>query len=548
MLLHIRREEYIEILQYAQERNVKIIPEFNMPAHARAAVVAMEARSKKGDDTYRLTDPLDETDLLTVQFYDRKSIINPCLDSSVRFVEKLVEEVKRMHDEAGVPLDSYHFGGVSEVSRAPVHYLLAKATHMRSISCHSKDEAKNILLGAGYSSVPEDMKQLPFSKSPSCQTKIVEDPSFDIEKIANYWALKVNAILAQNGIREMIAWEDGLRGTTKEQYETPSVAVNFWETLFWGGIDGLTSIADDGLDIIMANPDYLYFDFPYEVNPEERGYYWGARFNSVYKVFTFAPENFAQNAETSTDRDGNEMSVITPDTAKPKIRGMQGQTWSETIRTDDQYYEMAFPRVLAVAERAWHRAAWELDWSPSTTYNLTSGHVPKFELSEDYNGFVSALGCRELVKLRKLGILYRVPPPGAAIDASGVLTANSELPCAAIAYSTDEGNTWTAYSGPVYVGAGVSVALRSESYDGALKSRVEIVDAIAALPGVPPDNSPTANISSNNAIKLASNLHVMMQMQENFNHDADCSMADWTLCYTQNLLLDYWGDGDYMDK
>ena len=52
---------------------------------------------------------------LTIQFYDRTSIINPCLDSSVRFVEKLVSEVKQMHDDAGIPLDSYHFGGVSEV-------------------------------------------------------------------------------------------------------------------------------------------------------------------------------------------------------------------------------------------------------------------------------------------------------------------------------------------------------------------------------------------------------------------------------------------------
>ena len=49
----------------------------------------------------------------------------------------------------------------------------------------------------------------------------------------------------------MIAWEDGLRGTTKEQYETESVGVDFWETLFWGGIDGLANLADDGLDIIM---------------------------------------------------------------------------------------------------------------------------------------------------------------------------------------------------------------------------------------------------------------------------------------------------------
>ena len=123
------------------------------------------------------------------------------------------------------------------------------------------------MLGAGYSSYADELKQQPFSKSPSCQAKILEDPSFDIEKIANYWAITVNKILAENEIKEMVAWEDGLRGTTKEQYETESVAVDFWETLYWGGINGLADMADDGLDIIMANPDYLYFDFPYEVDP-----------------------------------------------------------------------------------------------------------------------------------------------------------------------------------------------------------------------------------------------------------------------------------------
>ena len=31
------------------------------------------------------------------------------------------------------------------------------------------------------------------------------------------------------------------------------------ETLYWGGIGGLADIAEDGFDIIMSNPDYLYF-------------------------------------------------------------------------------------------------------------------------------------------------------------------------------------------------------------------------------------------------------------------------------------------------
>jgi hexosaminidase len=116
--------DFVEILKYAAARNVKVAPEFDMPGHARAAVVSMEARAKKGDDSLRLMDPEDTTELLTTQFYDRSSIINPCLDSSVRFVVKLVDEVVKMYAEAQLGLDAWQFGG---------------------------DEAKNILLGGGYS-------------------------------------------------------------------------------------------------------------------------------------------------------------------------------------------------------------------------------------------------------------------------------------------------------------------------------------------------------------------------------------------------------------
>ena len=61
----------------------------------------------------------------------------------------------------------------------------------------------------------------------------------------------MNKILADNGIDKMVAWEDSLRGTGKSQYATESVAINFWETLYWGGIGGLADIAKDGFDIIM---------------------------------------------------------------------------------------------------------------------------------------------------------------------------------------------------------------------------------------------------------------------------------------------------------
>jgi hexosaminidase len=66
-------------------------------------------------------------------------------------------------------------------------------------------------------------------KSPACQKKAQEDPSFDIEHIANYWAVQVSKILAQYDVRKMFAWEDGIRGTTLGQFETENVVVDFWE-------------------------------------------------------------------------------------------------------------------------------------------------------------------------------------------------------------------------------------------------------------------------------------------------------------------------------
>lgn len=98
--------------------------------------------------------------------------------------------------------------------------------------------------------------------------------SFDIhQQITNYWVQG-----EFNPSTEWCSRDVGLGGRA------------LWYQ-YWGAADGLASLADDGIDIIVSNLDYLYFDFPYEVNSEERGYYWGARFNSVYNVFSFAPEN-----------------------------------------------------------------------------------------------------------------------------------------------------------------------------------------------------------------------------------------------------------------
>ena len=47
----------------------------------------------------------------------------------------------------------------------------------------------------------------------------------------------------------------------------------------------------------MAQATHLYFDHPYEPDPEERGFYWATRFTDTPKVFGFMPDDLYANIE-----------------------------------------------------------------------------------------------------------------------------------------------------------------------------------------------------------------------------------------------------------
>ena len=86
---------------------------------------------------------------------------------------------------------------------------------------------------------------------------------------------------------------------------------------------------------------------------------------------------------------------------------MQGLLWSETVRTSEQFENKVFPRLLAVAERAWHRALWEGGQDPR---ERGAGR------DRDWVKFANTLGYKELARLDRMGVKYRVPLAGARSD------------------------------------------------------------------------------------------------------------------------------------
>lgn len=461
---HFSEADYIEIIKYAQARHITVIPEIDMPAHARAAVISMEARyqrlMKSGlaneASEYRLVDPTDTSNTTSVQLYDRTSYLNPCLDSSKRFVNKVIGEIQRMHKVAGQPLTTWHFGG---------------------------DEAKNIRFGAGYSDKHQPKagtgildwgkEDKPWAKSQVCQAMVKSGKVQDLDHLPSHFAIEVSQMVNNHGIEGMQAWQDGLKDAKNAQaFATQRVAVNFWDTLYWGGYDSANDWSQKGYDVIISSPDYVYMDFPNEVNPLERGYYWGTRFSDERKIFGFAPDNLPQNAETSVDRDGKTFAAKS-DKPWSGAHGLSAQLWSETSRTDENMEYMIFPRLLAVAERAWHRADWELDYRPGREFiGGKTAHIDHAARLNDWQRFANLLGQRELAKLDKAGIAWRLPVPGAKIVA-GRLEMNVALPGLPLEFSLDNGQSWQRYDSKNKPQVTNKVQIRSVSPDGQRFSRIE---------------------------------------------------------------------------
>ena len=424
---YLSRSDFIELLKFAHARHIEIIPEIESPGHARAAIKSMEARyhnlmaagKPEQAKAYLLTDFEDTSEYSTVQFYNDNSI-NVCLDSTYAFMEKVVYELQQMYREAGTLLTTVHFGG-DEVG---------KGSWTESPACNALfADADNGVAG------PSDLKP--------------------------YFTQKVAKLLDKRGIRPA-AWEDGLmynRTTTFKRDEFPNAQflVNTWDNIWeWGVADRAHRFANNDYQVILSHGTHLYFDHPYEAHPEERGYYWATRYIDTKKTFSYMPEHIYANADYTRNREPIEnlealVGRALPALEKPEnILGVQGQVWGETIRTEAQVMRLIFPRLLSLAERAWHKASWEGEQLDSE------------QRDKDYSRFAAALALKEIPKLQNDGIQPNLPVPGAKV-VLGKLEANSAFPFLAIEVSVDGGESWQSYTDQMSVDDASKVLLRTRA-------------------------------------------------------------------------------------
>ncbi|WPU93419.1 family 20 glycosylhydrolase [Mucilaginibacter sabulilitoris] len=424
------KAEYIEILRYATDRHITVIPEIETPGHARAPIKAMDARydrlmaeGKKAEaEKHLLRDLKDESEYRSVQYWN-DNVIDVALPSTYNFVETVVNDIITTYKEAGAPLQTIHFGG----DEVPAHVWEKSPAYLALKATHPEIQGTNDLW--------------------------------------YYFYGHVNQILKAKGLR-LSGWEEmALRKTTLDgklayvpnpDFTNEHLQADVWNNVLGDGQEDLAyRLANAGYKVVLTCVTNLYFDMANYKSFDEPGYYWGA-FLGIDKFYSFIPFDYFKNADV--DKNGNPINRSLfigkqrlTDYGKSNIVGLQGALWAETVKSTERMDYMIFPRLLALAERAW---AADPKWATETDpVKAQQGY------QQAWSGFLNVLGKRELPRLSYYdgGFNYRIPKPGISLQ-DGKYLSNVEFPGLSIRYTTngkDPDDKSKLYTAPVNYKGGV---------------------------------------------------------------------------------------------
>lgn len=293
---YLTREQFIDLLRFADSLGIQVVTEIESPGHARAAIKAMEHRAKKGDPTFRLIHDGDTSAYTSAQsFHD--NVMNPALESTYRFMDVVFNELIDMYKEAGVPLPGIHIGG-DEVARG---------------AWNGSEVARAFMDKQG-----------------------IEDQ----HALHAYFVKRIAHMLAAKGV-PVFGWQEIALGHGPE-YDAEIAPLT-------GGVDCWSTIrrkdetpvpvqsVNGGYPTILSNVEHLYFDLSYSPNPQEPGLNWGGHVNEF----------------TAFDAYAHKLCPV-DSTSRHKILGLSAQCFGETLRDPSQWLMYLTPKMSGLAERAAH--------------------------------------------------------------------------------------------------------------------------------------------------------------------------------------------------
>ncbi len=404
---YLSRSDYVDILKYASERNISVIPQISVPSHMRSAIVSMNARYQKymemGNqveaEKYLLIDPDDKSEYYSAQGFT-DNIMNICRESSFTFYEKVIDEIYLMYKDAGVEMTKF---GVAADE-------LPYGAWQKSPMC-DKFMSENSISG-DYNALYELMQRRIYNK------------------ISSYGAT-------------MTGWDDILlKLTEKNQSETQikdffkddDILLFVWKNDWGQGRqDMIYKYANLGYKSIMSNSSAFYFDMVDDKDLDNIGLSWSgyANYKDMWTVDVYDVFNDLYGVEKNNiSQNYIDNSVKLDQDKRDNIIGVQSQIWSETIRNEGILDYMFMPNIIVFSQKAWsHDNSW---------MDISNNDVKREKIDIEWNKFANNVGQRVLPMVDNIfgGLSYDLPKPGGKII-NDTLYANTVFPGLNIKYTLD---------------------------------------------------------------------------------------------------------------
>ncbi|MFC9642921.1 beta-N-acetylhexosaminidase [Streptomyces mirabilis] len=268
------QDDIREIVAYAAERHICVVPEIDIPGHSQAAIAAYPELGN--------TDVIDTTSLTVWDTWGiSKNVLAPT-DNTLRFYEGVFEELLELF-----PADAGPFSGF---------------VHIGGDEC-AKDQWK---------------------RSPTAQARIRELGLADEDELQSWFVRHFDNWLSAHG-RRLIGWDEILEGGLAE-----GAAVSSWR-----GYQGGVTAARAGHDVVMCPEQQVYLDHRQAAGPDEPvpiGYV--RTLEDVYRFEPVPPELTEAEARHVLGTQANVWTEVMEDPARvdyqtfPRLAAFAEVAWS----------------------------------------------------------------------------------------------------------------------------------------------------------------------------------------------------------------------------
>ena len=296
-----------DIINYANKLNVTIIPEIDVPGHARALIQSFNNFDGKGINP--LIEKTDTSVYLTPQNYS-DDVLNPALPQTYVILNNIFKEISDIFKEQTkrkMPFSDYIHVGSDEVPP-----------------------------GA-------------WEKSPTCIKLKKEHNLNSVKDMQGYFLLELQKMLDKDKTK-LAAWD--------EAAATGKLNTNTTLIVSWNGIETGINAAKQGYKVVMTPAGYLYFDLAYNSELAEPGYYW-AGFTSAKQIYSYIPISKDMSKKVTENIVGIQGCLWGDTLVHPRLN-LRDKFSDNYLENPVEY--MGFPKMTAFSEVAWSPEA-NRSWS-----------------------------------------------------------------------------------------------------------------------------------------------------------------------------------------